>query len=473
MSSRYLPVSHGNVNSFQDDDGCIVAPPRSYLYCLEPIGIGTASVECLTSYLSRLAQVHLVHPRRLIIEELFPIFERAYLPSGYGNNNLTAFWKDSATLNSTNLTTRDWVQALEKLTLRSDLRYLTMLTWSDVLSPRYLLRRSKSWCAFCYREWCESGFQTYEPLIWMLEIVTVCTHHNCYLTTQCVNQNCKRRISMLAPRTRPGYCDYCGCWLGEPLKQAAGGVPTEEELEWQKWVVEAVSELLAAAPFMSKQPRYEIFAEAVTEQLNNNFGGNVSALARRLHVSRRTIKDWVKGIQVPQIDSLLRFCYLAHVSLLCLLAKGATGVDPAGTGTTASQELKKKPKKHYRIFHGEQVRLALESELLTENYPPRPMSVVAKRLNFDHSFLCKHFPDLCRAISARYQAYRKKQRDERKQRILDEVRQVTYRVHKQGLYPSQERVRLLLAKPGSIKEPGALAVWHETLAELGLEGSAS
>lgn len=187
-----------------------------------------------------------------------------------------------------------------------------------------------------------------------------------------------------------------------------------EELEWQKWVVEVVGELLAAAPFMLKQPRDEIFAEAIAEQLNNNFGGNVSALARRLHVSRRTIRDWVKGIQVPQIDSLLRFCYLAHVSPLCLLDKDAAGVDPAGTGAMTSQELKKKPKRHYKIFYGEQVRLALESELLTENSPPRPMSAVAKHLNYDHSFLYKHFlykhfPDLCHAISVRYQAYRKKQ----------------------------------------------------------------
>src|SRR5258708_21478685 len=232
------------MNSYQDDESPVLAPPRSYLYCLKPIGIGPACVECLTSYLSRLAQEHLVHPRRLIIEELFPIFERVCLPSGHGNNNLTAFWKDSATLNSTNLTTRDWVQALEKLTLRSDLRYLTMLTWSDVLSPRYLLRHAKSWCAFCYREWCERGFQMYEPLVWMLEVVTVCTHHNCYLNTQCVNQKCKRHLSVLAPRARPGYCDYCGYWLGELLEQTAGELPTETELKRQKLVVEVMGAFL-------------------------------------------------------------------------------------------------------------------------------------------------------------------------------------------------------------------------------------
>ena len=44
-----------------------------------------------------------------------------------------------------------------------------------------------------------------------------------------------------------------------------------------------------------------------------------------------------------------------------------------------------------------------------------------------------------------------------------------HRVYDQNLYPSQERVRLLLTKPGSIKEPGALAAWHEALQDLGLE----
>lgn len=212
-----------------------------------------------------------------------------------------------------------------------------------------------------------------------------------------------------------------------------------------------------------------MFAEAVTEQLMNTFGGNVSALARMLQVPRRSIRDWVKSVQVPQLDSLLRFCYLAQVSPLWLFGKGAAGVDSARTGVIASSELKQKTKKHYRTFHAEQVRSALEAGLLTEYDSPQPMSVVAKRLNYDQSFLCKHFPDLCRAISARFRAFRKKVREERKQKILNEVRQTTYRVYKQGLYPSQERVRLLLAKPGSIKEPGALAVWHEALAELGLE----
>jgi len=60
-------------------------------------------------------------------------------------------------------------------------------------------------------------------------------------------------------------------------------------------------------------------------------------------------------------------------------------------------------------------------------------------------------------------------REERRRKILEEVREVTIKVHASGVYPSQERVRLLLGKPGSIREPGALAVWHETLVALGPE----
>jgi 2'-5' RNA ligase len=76
---------------------------------------------------------------------------------------------------------------------------------------------------------------------------------------------------------------------------------------------------------------------------------------------------------------------------------------------------------------------------------------------------------VCEAVSSRYREYRRKMREERRRKILEEVREVTINMHASGVYPSQERVRLLLAKPGSIKEFGALAVWHETLRELGLE----
>src|SRR5689334_12170048 len=44
---------------------------RSRLYCLEPIGIGTAVVESLSGYAERLAEAHAVSAGNLIGKELF------------------------------------------------------------------------------------------------------------------------------------------------------------------------------------------------------------------------------------------------------------------------------------------------------------------------------------------------------------------------------------------------------------------
>lgn len=150
-----------------------------------------------------------------------------------------------------------------------------------------------------------------------------------------------------------------------------------------------------------------------------------------------------------------------------LFKKDTLNDDLGETNRSVLPDLKRR-KKHYKVFPAKQIRCALE--LLQEKNPPWPMSAAAKHLNYDPSFLSKHFPDLCHSISERYREYRKKQRNERRQKIFDEVRQARYRIYEQGLYPSHESVRLLLAEPASMRELGALAIWHEMLKELGLEG---
>ncbi len=71
-------------------------------------------------------------------------------------------------------------------------------------------------------------------------------------------------------------------------------------------------------------------------------------------------------------------------------------------------EVKGKVKKCYRVLHVEEIRKELEGELLMQGGPPSTMSAVARRLKYYHSFLRRHFPELCRALSDRYRAYGKK-----------------------------------------------------------------
>jgi hypothetical protein len=112
------------------------APPRrSRLYRLEPIGIGTPEVESLSSYLNRLAQAHCVTVTTLMVHELLPHVgtpappraHPASTPPPGGGRGLSQHL--ARQINGLGRIAAAWVQGLEALTGRRDLRFLTLLTW--------------------------------------------------------------------------------------------------------------------------------------------------------------------------------------------------------------------------------------------------------------------------------------------------------------------------------------------------------
>ncbi len=445
-------------------------PVRSELYCLNPVNLETPFTESLTSYIARLAEHHCLSVRDLVIKKMLPLLDRPYLSGQRGHDNITAFWKDTPTLNGANILTADWVRVVEELTLRRGLHCLTMLSWADSLSFRGLIRRTQAWCPLCYEEWRGSGQPVYNPLLWSLEVISTCSLHATPLQHLCPHEDCRQPQTMLTSRSRLGYCSQCGRWLGlqqsgETLSVTVGSY--HEDQAWRQWVAKEVGELIASAPTLPFPPQKVHFAQVVEAYLDGMAGGNVSAVSRFLLVSRRTIRDWKKGEQIPQLVSLLQFCYLCNISPIRLLTEDLLAAGIFGTRRDLSTESRYKAKKRYRVFDAERMRRALEAQLQIVEYPPPPMSVVAKRLGYDQSFLYKYFPDLCSSISAKHEKYRTSKREERKRQLVLEVRQATLRVHSQGMYPSQLRVRNSLTKPGSMRIPDALHAWHATLEELG------
>src|SRR5437667_7845365 len=105
-------------------------PARSTLYALEPIGVGTAFVESLTSYIARLASAHCVFVGVLMnkflalaLMDLFPDRSKTSLLVTNGGRQPKA-------LNGANICTLNAVQVLEHFTQRQGLCFLTLLTWS-------------------------------------------------------------------------------------------------------------------------------------------------------------------------------------------------------------------------------------------------------------------------------------------------------------------------------------------------------
>jgi hypothetical protein len=139
----------------------------------------------------------------------------------------------STLLNGTGLPAMYAVQALETLTLRTDLLHLTLLPLIAIFPPttRGLLRLTKAWCPVCYEDQRTTAQPIYDPLLWFFQDVALCPHHCCLLSTVCPYQDCARPLPAVAWRSRAGYCSYCQRWLGLPQEQ----IKEVSSLERKDW----------------------------------------------------------------------------------------------------------------------------------------------------------------------------------------------------------------------------------------------
>ena len=84
------------------DQSEVLLPPRSYLYPLEPKGIGTPFTESLISYLIRLAKAYCVSPKVLVIQEILPLLD---LSPSYTSRIHARWQEDGQNLNGLNAST--------------------------------------------------------------------------------------------------------------------------------------------------------------------------------------------------------------------------------------------------------------------------------------------------------------------------------------------------------------------------------
>jgi len=380
-------------------------PPRSRLYRLEPIGIGTPEVESLSSYLNRLAQAHCVMVTTLITHELLPRLgvlapPRAHpapTPPRGGGRGLGQHL--ARQINGLGRIAATWVEGLEALTGRRDLRFLTLLTWRAVLPTRHLFAPRLRWCPACFEDQRTTGHPRYMPLVWTLNPVTVCVHHRQPFQSHC--PVCHQPLVAFSGRSRPGYCSRCGAWLGAAEHGALPPVepPAAEAWHWPCWVGTTLGHLLQAAPRLERPPPRETVARAFAAYHAHRSAagrppGTVDLGRQRVRSSR-----WAQGERRMQIDLLLRFCWQMGISLVQFLTEpppvrvppGAVAMPPPSVPVVATVP---GPLTGPRR---EALRGALEAALATAG-PPVSLRAVAKRLHMETRTLWAYAPDLCKPL---------------------------------------------------------------------------
>lgn len=443
--------------------------PRTRLYHLEPIGVGTPEVESLTGYVMRLAEAHCVSTSALVTGELLP----AMKPHGLGAKP-AATWlgRDGPQCNGTGDTAREAVAALSGLTGRRDLAFLTLQPWREVVAPHGLLRlgrHERVWCSACYAEALEQGTVLYEPLLWSIAVVVVCPRHRCKLRTRCPYDDCARALPGLAARARPGHCSWCARVLVRREDRRADAAEPREEAGWDLWVAEQLGALLALTPSLSPVLSHAGGVSALDAFVRACCGSGPGAddlFARTVGVHANQVWRWRKGRTLPTIGLLLRVCSALGVSLRAFLAGDTSGLTAEGH-SVAVLARQRKPRLAPASYDPDRLRQGVETLLVDETSPPLSVAETARRLGCTSPVLSRLCPDIYRTIADRYHAYRAQQREERLQHLTDDIWRVMAQFDRAGIYPASKRVRPLLQRRVHPRNSDYNRIHHQLLPQFG------
>jgi hypothetical protein len=377
--------------------------PRSRLFNLEPICVGTANVESLSSYFKRLCELHCVTPGWLFADVIAPILDKPYL-SGTTSSALPkravlsqSLRARSVAINGCGQIARDWIHVLERLTCRQNLSSLTLQPWNGLLANRNLLRINLAWCPSCLTEWRDAKKTVYEPLMWAVRIITVCAQHNRILSVTC--PHCGKSLHWLSGRGKPGYCGECGGWLGKKFKGRSLS-RTRKESGHHVWLHEAVGDLLSASGKAHAPTETRRVAHGLEQLMQNAAGGNLTRLASLIRRRKTTVWGWMHGSKIP-LDQLVTVCYHTGLSPTGFFTGQVSNLKTTGTKMLeGDMRFDFGTRRKRRLFQEEKVLKQL-CEVLTGKLAPNSMQSVAERLHYNKRLLYKHYPILCKKISAR------------------------------------------------------------------------
>jgi AraC-like DNA-binding protein len=369
------------------------------VYALEPIGIGTAMSESLSSYLIRLAEAHSVgvgdFVGRLLLEIPNPKGAIVTPAAQASREDSHGFRACGYAINGTTDRTAAWVYALEAATGRCDLRYLTLLSLGSAL-PQQVFRRHRAWCPACFEHWRATGEALYEPLRWTFELSTCCAIHKRSLCNTCTH--CDWRLNPIGVFSRIGFCQHCGEWLGRFIGDAEPA-QARTASERKLWASEQIGKLVEMLPQMDPEISRKYLRGSLTVYLEEVLHGNVGALAEYIHCPRSILQSWLDGRRMPRLDSLLRISQALNVSVASLfIRERPTSIDvtAAKQAVTIAGQRSVSPSRT-----GDAIRKAMRRAFSEDT--PISLSDVARRLGYTTTErLYQADRKLCHRIAARY-----------------------------------------------------------------------
>ena len=369
-----------------------ILPPRSRLYAIEPIGIGTQFVESLSGYVSRLADAHAVSVGNLVARELSALVSPPLFQSSQPDRFPPRFYA----INGLGEPAKKWVEALQVGTLQADLRFLTLLSFEDLLWELAIFRRRRAWCSACYEDDRAGGKPVYERLLWALRTITVCPQHRRPLEELC--PHCSQQSKPFTVYSRPGYCFRCQTWLGDHNLEGDSPNLIQHHSDTELWYADEVGALLCAAPHLDSSSLRNTFTANFRACVDCIAEGNKSAFADGTKVLDETVRALLDRNCQPQISTLLRISYHLGIHVTTLLERDLARALPSWREAKGRIRIARLPSRRSTA------NIIAELQRAVSEQPPPRLCDVARRLDYvKPDRLYRVDGKLCRQINSNYQ----------------------------------------------------------------------
>ena len=320
---------------------------------------------------------------------------------------------------------RDFVAALETLTGRRDIGYLTMLRYQKILPQRGLLKSRRAWCPQCYSE--SQDTVLYDPLIWMLTVVESCPTHRRPLATMC--PHCGRSLPVLDRKYRPGYCSRCLEWLGSQQYLAC---PTDAINVDSECTINSLKFLLSNEFAEEMLNDRNAAARGISILIDGKYDGSIARFAQEIGVPKSSAWGWASGKNRPPLSQLIRICQAASISASELLVPAllpAPQFKPLGPDkfheTVALQ--KTDTSDRFIIVKKSMATLAINGEA-------ESVTKVAKRFGVNKRLLYQHLATECKILALTNRSNKAIGRLQKELNSFCEVIDAVYRLLTVGIY---------------------------------------
>lgn len=373
-------------------------PPRSRLLPVEPVGVGTALVESLTSYVARLAAAHAVRVSDLVGYGLAPCAaEEAPIVSVRARDYRagSGFQRGTHAINGLAEDARRWISATETATCRTGLKYLTLTPLQSVFTKQGVFRANQAWCPTCFEHWRQNQRTIHLPLLWHLRAVKVCETHRNALREVC--PHCCVSFGPLYANAKPGFCSRCQKWLGKP---SVTEDCTEDDIAFARIIGDA----LTIMPQLAEEMLPDILKHNLGRLVRDAAGGSTTAFGSLIgFAGAGMVGRWLSGEQVPRTDLLFRICFRLGISVAELLRRDGNLQLPA-TIALLGRAVKERMN-----WHDDPAKMTTVMRAALTETPPPSLSDVAARLHYRTRVPLQRFDStLSRQIAERYRAHHRR-----------------------------------------------------------------